>query len=246
MPDTDDQTPEGPRDLIAPYVFDHVDDLERRQVERLVAADPDARRELDEFREVVAAFTVDTAPPASMRSQVLASITQPAAAPVRLAEKRHKQSAAGRPSAARRRWVTLGVAAAVAAGIALPTSIAVQSHSQQQQLQAEADVVAQMVADPTSRVLRAEVEGGGEVSALVSADRVFLSTSEMADADADSDYQLWVIDGEQISSLGLMRPEDGSTSALVEAGSGSTLAVTVEPRGGSEQPTTDPIVAVEI
>jgi len=122
----------------------------------------------------------------------------------------------------------------------------VQSHSQQQQLQAEADVVAQMVADPTSRVLRAEVEGGGEVSALVSADRVFLSTSEMADADADSDYQLWVIDGEQISSLGLMRPEDGSTSALVEAGSGSTLAVTVEPRGGSEQPTTDPIVAVEI
>lgn len=239
MPDTDDLTPEGPRGLIAPYVFDHVDDLERRQVERLVAADPEARRELDEFREVVAAFTVDAAPPASMRDQVLAAIAQPAA-PVRAVEKRHK------PSAARRRWVTLGVAAAVAAGIAVPTSIAVQSHSQQQQLQAEADVVAQMVADPTSRVLRAEVEGGGEVSALVSADRVFLSTSEMAQADADSDYQLWVIDGDEISSLGLMRPEDGSTSALVEAGSGSTLAVTVEPRGGSEQPTTEPIVAVEI
>lgn len=245
MPDTDDLTPEGPRDLIAPYVFDHVDDLERRQVERLVAADPEARRELDEFREVVAAFTVDTAPPASMRGDVLAAIARPAA-PVRVAEKRHTSSAERRPSSVRRRWVTLGVAAAVAAGIAVPTSIAVQSHSQQQQLQAEADVVAQMVADPAARVLRAEVEGGGEVSALVSSDRVFLSTSEMADADSQSDYQLWVIDGEEISSLGLMRPEDGATSALVEAGAGATLAVTVEPRGGSEQPTTDPIVAVEI
>lgn len=238
--DHDDLTPEGPRDLVAPYVFDHVDDLERRQVERLVAVDPDARRELDEFREVLASFTVDEAPPAALRAQVLSTITQPSARTAPVTQTRH------RPSQARRRWVTLGVAAAVAVGIAVPTSIAVQSHSQQQQLQAEADLVARMIADPDARVLRATVEGGGEVSALVSSDRVFVSTSDMEQAAADSDYQLWVIDADGISSAGLMRPEDGSTTALLEAGAGSTLAVTVEPRGGSEQPTTEPIVAVEI
>ena len=99
---------------------------------------------------------------------------------------------------------------------------------------------------PEARVLRAPVDGGGEVSALVSSDRVFVSTSDMEQAAADSDYQLWVIDADGISSAGLMRPEDGSSTALVEAGAGATVAVTIEPRGGSEQPTTDPIVAVEI
>lgn len=241
MAETDDNlTPDGPRGLIGPYALDHVDDLERRQVERLVAADPEARRELDEFREVVAAFTVDTAPPAFLRSQVLDAITQQPVRAAPVVEKRHKVSSV------RRRWVTLGVAAAVAAGIAVPTTVAVQSRSEQQQLQAQADIVAQMVADPAARVLRAEVDGGGEVSALVSSDRVFVSTSSMAQAATGSDYQLWVIDGDVISSAGLMRPEDGSTSALVEAGAGATLAVTVEPEGGSEQPTTEPIVAVQI
>ena len=236
----DDLMPEGPRDLIAPYVFDHVDDLERRQVDRLVATDDDARRELDEFREVLATFTVDEAPPAFLRAQVLDKITQQPAKAAPVTQTRH------RPSATRRRWVSLGVAAAVAVGIAVPTSIAVQSHSQQQQLQAEAATVAQMIADPEARVLRAPVDGGGEVSALVSSDRVFVSTSDMEQAAADSDYQLWVIDAGGISSAGLMRPEDGSSTALVEAGAGATVAVTIEPRGGSEQPTTEPIVAVEI
>ncbi|MGO1336797.1 MAG: RskA family anti-sigma factor, partial [Cellulosimicrobium funkei] len=50
------------RDLLPAYALDAVDDVERRAVERLLAADPDARRELDEYRDVVAAFTVESAP----------------------------------------------------------------------------------------------------------------------------------------------------------------------------------------
>ncbi|MGO1342642.1 MAG: RskA family anti-sigma factor, partial [Cellulosimicrobium funkei] len=38
------------RDLLPAYALDAVDDVERRAVERLLAADPDARRELDEYR----------------------------------------------------------------------------------------------------------------------------------------------------------------------------------------------------
>ncbi|MEK8227480.1 hypothetical protein NKG05_17335 [Oerskovia sp. M15] len=74
------ERPEGqgggddPRDLLAAYALDAVDDLDRRVVERLLAVDPDARRELDEHRAVVAAFTVETAPPPGLRDEVLGRI----------------------------------------------------------------------------------------------------------------------------------------------------------------------------
>ena len=40
------------RDLLPAYALDAVDDVERRAVERLLAADPDARRELDEYNDL--------------------------------------------------------------------------------------------------------------------------------------------------------------------------------------------------
>lgn len=248
MADDHDAPREQAYDLLAAYALDAVDDLERRAVERLLAADPDARRELDEFREVVAAFTADERPPAALRDQVLARVTaqaDAAAEPVSqtFAPARTTHRPAARPL--RRRLAALGVAAAVVAAVAVPTTIAIQSHSTQRELQAQADTIAQMLADPDARILTADMSGGGEVSALVSAGHVMLSASGMADPGQGQDYQLWTISGDTISSAGLIRPTDGSASALLEAAPGTTLAVTLEPTGGSEQPTTDPLVAVQ-
>jgi anti-sigma-K factor RskA len=224
-------------DLIPAYALDAVDDLERRAVERLVEAESDARRELDEYREVVAAFTVDELPPAELRAHVLAQIDTP---------QRSSVPEPKSPGPARHRWLTLGVAAAVVAAVAVPTTIAIQARQEQHQMQTQADAVAQMLADPTARILTAPMAGGGEVRALVASEKVMLAASGMGDPGQDADYQLWVIDGDSITSAGLLHPEGGKATALLEVAEGATLAVTVEPAGGSQQPTTEPLVTVQI
>ena len=263
MADEKDSLPPA-GDLLAAYALDAVDDLERRSVERLLAADPEARGELDGYREVVAAFTADERPPDALRDQVLAEVavlsaqlapsehsaqpTQPTppTQPTQPTSPAARGRTAHRPARTlRRRLGALGVAAAVVAAVAIPTTIAIQSVSSQRELQAQADTIAQMLADPEARILTAEMSGGGEVNALVSSGRVLLSASGMADPGQDQDYQLWAISGDEISSAGLIRPTDGSASALVDAAPGTTLAVTLEPSGGSEQPTGDPLVAVQ-
>lgn len=267
----DDAAPrEQAHELLAAYALDAVDDLERRAVERLLAGDPDARRELDEYREVVAAFTVPEQPPTALREQVLARVAALAAAPSAAPSAEQEITAHGteatdtarrddaaRPSAPartshrpvahplRRRLAALGVAAAIVTAVAIPTTIAIQATQSQRELQAEADTIAQMLADPDAQMLTADMSGGGEVSALVSAGHVLLAASGMADPGEGQDYQLWEINGDSITSAGLIRPTDGSASALLEAAPGTTLAVTLEPTGGSEQPTTEPLVAVQ-
>jgi anti-sigma-K factor RskA len=58
-------------DLLPGYALDALDDLERASVERLLGSDADARRALEEYRDVVAAFAVEAEPPAGLRASVL-------------------------------------------------------------------------------------------------------------------------------------------------------------------------------
>ncbi|MFI6423475.1 anti-sigma factor domain-containing protein [Promicromonospora sp. NPDC050880] len=58
-------------DLLPGYALDALDDAERRAVDRLLASDADARRALDEYRDVVASFAVEAEPPAALRASVL-------------------------------------------------------------------------------------------------------------------------------------------------------------------------------
>ncbi|MGW2093031.1 anti-sigma factor domain-containing protein [Promicromonospora sukumoe] len=62
------------RDLIPGYALDALDDADREAVERLLASDADARRALDEYRDVLAAFVVEAEPPPALRASVLAQV----------------------------------------------------------------------------------------------------------------------------------------------------------------------------
>lgn len=224
------------RELLPVYALDAVDDMDRRRVERLLSSDPEAQRTVDEFREVVASFSADIPPPDELRGQVFAALHSSDA---------HRAVRASYQRSRPLRWRGLAVAAAIVIGVGVPTTVAVQSRMVQNQVQAEADQIADMVADPGARLLSASTAEGGDVTALISGDNVLFSATGMTVLGDDQDYQLWTIAGEDISSVGLLTPADGTVSELLQADSGMTLAVTVEPKGGSEQPTTDPIVALE-
>lgn len=59
----------------------------------------------------------------------------------------------------------------------------------------------------------------------------------------DQVYQLWKIEGEAPVSLGVI---DGQGQLVQDAPDGLTLAVSVEPPGGSEQPTSTPILVQQL
>ncbi|UKJ62524.1 anti-sigma factor [Cellulosimicrobium cellulans] len=230
------------RDLLPAYALDAVDDVERRAVERLLAADPDARRELDEYRDVVAAFAVESAPPPGLRDAVLARVAASAGegtgngVVVDLAAARR---------ARRRRWTGLAAAVAAVVAVAVPTTVAVRATQEQSRLEAQADAIERMLADPDATILHGDVAGGGQASVLAAGDDMFFRASDLPDAGDDRDYQLWVVEPDgAVVSAGVLDVQDGSTSRLVQGEPGVGMAVTVEPAGGSEQPTADPVVAL--
>ncbi|MEV0894220.1 anti-sigma factor [Promicromonospora sp. NPDC050262] len=239
-------------DLLPGYALDALDDTDREAVEQLLAADVDARRALDEYRDVVASFVVEAEPPAALRAGVLAQVastpqvrdlTVPASADgptpgggavVDLAARRR-----------RRRWGTAVAAVAAAAAIAVPTTIAVQVTAERDRLREQAQVVSEMLADPDSAILRGAVEGGGEASVLVAGDDMLFRAEGLPELDPDQAYQLWVVEGDgSVSSAGLLALHDGQATSLVRGREGVGMAVSVEPESGSEQPTSAPVVVL--
>jgi anti-sigma-K factor RskA len=264
--------PRDVRDLLPAYALDAVDDVERRAVERLLAADPDARRELDECRDVVAAFAVESAPPPGLRDAVLSRVAASAgtgAAPGAVTSARSDAGSDEAPRAEadtsagegtgdgvvvdlvaarrarRRRWTGLAAAVAAAVAVAVPTTLAVRATQEQWRLEAQADAISQMLADPDATILHGEVEGGGQASVLAAGDDMYFRASGLPDSGDGRDYQLWVVEADgAVVSAGVLDVQGGSTSRLVQDEPGVGMAVTVEPAGGSEQPTADPVVAL--
>ncbi|QJW35721.1 anti-sigma factor domain-containing protein [Cellulosimicrobium protaetiae] len=260
------------RDLLPAYALDAVDDGERHAVERLLATDPDARRELDEYRDVVAAFAVESAPPPALRDAVLARVAASAGAggaPGAVTGERSDAGSDAEPGTGaetsagestgggvvvdlaaarrtrRRRWTGLAAAVAAAVAVAVPTTVAVRATQEQSRLQEQADAIAQMLADPDATILHGEVAGGGQASVLAAGDDMYFRASDLPDAGTDHDYQLWVVEADgAVVSAGVLDVRDGRTSRLVQDEPGVGMAVTVEPAGGSEQPTADPVVAL--
>ncbi|MBF4639123.1 anti-sigma factor [Clavibacter michiganensis] len=93
-----------------------------------------------------------------------------------------------------------------------------------------------------------DVVGGGTAT-------VYFSASEAKTAVVLNDasplpegrvLQMWYVGASGAVSAGVMPAADGAGHAVLDGSytPGDTVAITVEPEGGSEQPTTEPIVAV--
>ncbi|MBF4603785.1 anti-sigma factor domain-containing protein [Curtobacterium sp. VKM Ac-2884] len=98
-----------------------------------------------------------------------------------------------------------------------------------------------------------KVEGGGTATVVWSGDlgKSAVILDGVAQAPKGKTYELWYIgsenEGGTIKSAGLVDGvADGVHSAVLKGSmsDGATIGMTVEPAGGSEQPTTTPIMAV--
>jgi anti-sigma-K factor RskA len=154
---------------------------------------------------------------------------------------------------ARSRWfarpAVILVAAAAAlvlffGGLAVGTSVS-NSNSVSQQ----AAALVQINAAADAQHAHAPVAGGGTAS-LVWSDSLAKSVvvvNGVPQLPNGKTYQLWYIRNGEATSAGTMTvAASGPTSQALEGSiaSGDTVAMTVEPSGGSKQPTTKPIMAI--
>jgi len=78
--------------------------------------------------------------------------------------------------------------------------------------------------------------------------RAVLVTDDMAAPPPGKVFELWLQDEEgQMSKAGLMsKPGDNKLLLTGDASEATGVGITVEPEGGSDQPTTEPIALIDL
>jgi anti-sigma-K factor RskA len=128
-----------------------------------------------------------------------------------------------------------------------------QAHTQDElnQVRAENQAISLLLSAPEAKLLTHTVTNGGVATVVLAADRHELAvvTTGLPALPPGKVYQLWLIGKPAITSAGLLPPaKDGQTPPVLATGvvKGDTLGLTVEPAGGSAQPTTTPILALPL
>jgi len=145
----------------------------------------------------------------------------------------------------RRRWSTAVAALAVLAAIAVPSTVAWRQAERAAEAEARADRITALLAEPGAQVVSAPVTSGGTAVAVVTADAALVTATGVDAPGAGEVYQLWVMrDGSPVPD-GTTGVTDGALQIRTDAyRTGDALALTVEPEGGSEQPTSEPVVVL--
>ncbi|RMI14033.1 anti-sigma factor, partial [Cellulomonas triticagri] len=154
---------------------------------------------------------------------------------------------AGRPGAPRRRrrWSGVVTALVVAVAVAVPSGIAWRESQRAAEAQARADRLTTALAQPGAQVVSADVTSGGSAVAVISADSALVTASGVTNPQDGQVYQLWVMrDGVPLPDA--TQPTSDGTLEISTAAyrTGDALALTVEPEGGSEAPTSEPVVVL--
>lgn len=148
-------------------------------------------------------------------------------------------------------WMGAAVAAvAVTAAVVLGVQL-VDANQQLEEVAGERGQMEALLAAPDARTLVIDDTEGGEVRLVVSAERGqgMLIASDMEPAPHEHVYEAWVIQDDQPVAAGLFDARnDGRVTALIEGdfAGASAVGVTVEPEGGSPEPTTDPVMMVPL
>lgn len=155
---------------------------------------------------------------------------------------------------AARRWFTRPVVILVAAAAAIALffggTLVGQTFNSNQFSDQQASALAQINAAPDAQRATTTTADGQPATLVWSAElgQSALLVENLPALPKDEAYQLWYINGEGAVSAGTFTSSGSGTVWRVLDGTmkaGDTVGVTVEPAGGSKQPTTKPIIAIQ-
>ncbi|MDQ0911852.1 anti-sigma-K factor RskA [Streptomyces canus] len=256
--------------LAAPYALDALEPAERARFERHLKDCDSCAAEVRALSEdaVRLAWSAAAPPPIAMRDRVLSAVRtipqepavrpEPARArpePVRARKSQlppHVWGAQPPPRQRQRRPLFVPFATATAAAALVVASLfAVQANRTQDELdaqKAQASEIAHVLQAADARATRGQDAQGRTIGVIASASegRAVVTLSGYSPPPSGRVRQLWLMrPNEQPRSLGLFATD----TPLVATGldkSATSLAVTVEPDGGSPQPTTQPVVQLAL
>ncbi|MBF6599160.1 MAG: anti-sigma factor [Dehalococcoidia bacterium] len=254
---------EEAEDLLGAWALDALTDDERGEMAAHLRSCARHAAAAADWRATAArlAATADVvAPPPALRSRVLQAIAATpqdgVARPVLAgAIPRAGDQQRRRPppvAAARRRFFELRPAAwAAVAAVLVAAVIGLGAWNAVLQRRSGADVGRLATRASSVSALRMNgTQNAGVVVYYANEKKALIVTDGLPALNAATQtYQLWAISGGRARSLGLLpAPVGGSSVAVVpfDAGSAQRIAVTVEPPGGSAQPTTPPVLVADV
>jgi hypothetical protein len=238
--------------LVGAFALDALEPVERNEFELHLQTCDTCQLEAAELTATAARLgsVSELQPSPAMRARVLDAISRtPQQRPNVVSLQEHRSS----------RWTSRGLAAAAAVLAVVGAGVGVDQYQENQDLEAtqqaqaqEKALIADVLAAPDKVAYDSPRNARPHLTVVASekADAAVVSLRDLPALPEERNYQVWrIVDGKP-QSAGIMGADDISrdtvTMLMDEAADAEAVAVTEEPAGGSEQPTSDPLVAVKI
>lgn len=240
--------------LSGAYAVDALEPDERMLFEQHLATCADCRAEVASLREAASllAETSEVPPPPGLRDKLLAEIATVRPLPPEVSGPERTDIGTTVPLAPRRRRLrpALAAAAAVAALIGGGVVVATQPWQDDSGSQTQLTAAERVLNAPDAQRVTQEFPGGASATVVRSKSegRAVIVTSKMPAAPNGKVYELWLQDAAgSMVPAGLMPPKSDQTVLLDGDASGArAVGITVEPEGGSDRPTSDPIALFQL
>ncbi len=229
--------PDDVHGLTAAYALHGLDAHEEAEYEEHLRRCPECQRELAALQGVASslAYAVDApAPPPELRSRVLAAVR------------------AERPNVVplRPRWAYPAAAAAAVAAtaaVALGAWAFSLSSSLEKEREARANLDRATAVLATDGAAAIPLSGASGTLVVAATGEAALVVSSLDPAPSGKTYEAWVIEDGRPLPAGLFAAANGRTVVALErpVPRGAVVAVTLEPAGGVERPTSSPLFTAE-
>jgi anti-sigma-K factor RskA len=234
--------------LTGAYALDAIDGAERERFEHHLNRCQPCGQEVRGLQETATrlALAVARVPPPTLKTSVLAEAAR---------TRQHSPLSDTRPVAeprlTRRPRLALGLAAVATVVVVVLAVALVLQRRQLDTERAQQRAVAAVLAAPGARILTGPATVGGTATVVVAGrlHKLVFTSAGLPVLASSKVYQLWLIGPRRATSAGLL-PEasQGRTAPVLASGlvPGDVVGVTVEPAGGTRQPTTKPIVLIKV
>jgi anti-sigma-K factor RskA len=257
-------------ELLPFYALDALNDEERELVESYLAEHPEAREQLHDLHTGASALPYGISPvepPRHVKESLMARVDADAKARARSRERASRPSFRSFPGRMKGenilRTFTLGIATLAIVWIMILNGKISQLQTQitglRETVASQSNSIEQIIANlPPSNVITVSVRGPdvqprahGQLIADPKEQSAVLVISGLPKLKANQTYQVWLIAGDKPVSAGLLTVDENGQGVVVVTSEESissfqSLGISVEPEGGSDQPTGDIVVLSDI